>query len=145
VSLAALELRIANPAAEPGRMVVSGIQTREDGTRPDIEVVIPAKSDGWVRLDGLSSVTVSKLRIEAVPGTPDLTLGGVRVEKNTALNWPWGTDINLIPASTHASREAEQVGFEMSGITTGSCRVREILNDNGETVLGRLTCPPDSR
>ncbi len=132
--ISSLFLHIENPGPEAALRI-----TFRDGEKSNhLLLQIPAGYSGWMPVGARGHRAAADLLIERIDGGAPIRLKGVRLDRESSLNWPWDEGVSLhLPPDKGIPEET--IHFDSAGLYPRLGRPLRVVDDSGSTVLAEVT------
>jgi hypothetical protein len=110
-----------------------------------VEVRVPAGWSGWLPVPPGEARVSPELRVRAVSPGARLFIKGLRLDGETALNWPWDRAVELrLPLQQGSPASNRTVPFDSRNLIPSACASLGVVEDGGTTVVVEVNCAADT-
>lgn len=101
-------------------------------------ISIPADWSGWQAID-ITAVEIARgFTLEAVRGSNEIFLRGIKSDPDTPRNWPWDEGLTLVQRPSNPDVEATEINFNTASLVPYSDWSLTVVEDQGDTVLVKV-------
>ena len=101
-------------------------------------ISIPADWSGWQAIDITADEVARGFTLEAVRGSNEIFLRGIKSDPDTPRNWPWDEGLTLVQRPSNPDVEATEINFNTASLVPYSDWSLTVVEDQGDTVLVKV-------
>ena len=121
------------------RLNLSALPSEDAEKRQILErIAIPANWSGWKAIDITADEVARGFTLEAVRGSNEIFLRGIKSDPDSPRNWPWDEGLTLVQQPSNPDVEASEINFNTASLVPYSDWSLTVVEDQGDTLLAKL-------